>query len=522
MITESEKFLNKIEKEKLDLTNLKEDFKDLESFLKIYELLKNNLDKLQDMKESMDESGYTAPFRSLNRYGSRVSDDVDYEELGEISRHNQIFRNKASAKRNSFDRVKYAISAHRIALGNLEEYAKIRCSQCNKSYRVSNFLDREKTCKCGSTDFEFKINHSGIHRLEIIPYLPLSGNYMVLMSSLSSWGRESFKRVLNILKQQRRGIVKTVTPVVKYKENGRTITKRVPLDSEFSDSYEEELRRRFGKRVRIERLEFHRTKPTIINDKHTCTNLALAYVKHAEDIVNRHEEEIFEDKIKDLNILKIYDEIIYSVNLEKPEFIDPSDLEDWRNDKINQTLEELGLIDKYGHLDRQLKKDLKEREKIKTRLFADIAPTLILWDISKYYLCTSQDRRKRYGSPFPYIRGDIDRQQRKVFQNPHSQVVELLREKENEPILAVNEMDLLLHKKFKFESRIKSLKFKLNYAAVGPAIVFTNSNYNIKEVSNAFKVSEKAIIREINNMKSIRKPSTKRSRDFIDLVKNKS
>ena len=33
---------------------------------------------------------------------------------------------------------------------------------------------------------------------------------------------------------------------MKYKENGRTITKRVPLDSEFSDSYEDELRRRFG------------------------------------------------------------------------------------------------------------------------------------------------------------------------------------------------------------------------------------------------------------------------------------
>ena len=57
MITESEKFLNQIEKEKLDLTNLKKDFKDLESFLEIYELLKGNLDKLQDMKESMDESG---------------------------------------------------------------------------------------------------------------------------------------------------------------------------------------------------------------------------------------------------------------------------------------------------------------------------------------------------------------------------------------------------------------------------------------------------------------------------------
>ena len=522
MITESEKFLNEIEKERLDLTNLKEDFKDLESFLEIFELLKGNLGKLQDMKENMDERGYTAPFRSLNRYGSRQRGDVDLEELGEISRYNQIFRNTASAKKNSFDRVKYAISAHRIALGNLEEYAKIRCKECGKSYRVSSFLDAGKVCKCGSEDFEFRINHSGIHRLEIIPYLPLSGNYMVLMSGLTSWGRESFKRVLNILKQQRKGVVKTVIPIVKYKENGRTITKRVPLDSEFADSYEDEVRRRFGKGVRIERLEFHRTKPTIINDKHTCTNLALAYVKHAEDIAERHSNEIFEEKIKDLDNLKIYDEIIYSVNLETPEFIDPADLEDWRSDKIDKSLEELGLIDKFGHLDRKLKKDLKERDNIKSKIFADIAPTLILWDISKYYLCTSQDRRKRYGSPFPYIRGDIDRQQRKVFQNPHTQVVKLLQEKEKEHILAVPDMDLLLHKKFKFEGNIKNLNIKLNYAALGPAIVFTNSNYSIKDVSYAFKVGEKSIKCEIANMKGIKKPNTKRSRDFIDLVKNKS
>ena len=520
MITESEKFLNQIEKERLDLTNLKENFKDLDSFLEIYELLKANLDKLQDMKEVMDESGYTAPFRSLNRYGARVSEDVDNEELGEINRHNQIFRNKATAKTNSFDRVKYAISAHRIALGNLEEYAKIRCNDCKKTYRISTFLEQGKVCKCGSHDLEFKINHSGIHRLEIIPYLPLSGNYMVIMSGLSNWGRESFKRVLNLLKQQRKGVVKTVTPIVKYKENGRTITKRVALDSEFADSYEEEIRRRFGKGVRIERLEFYRTKPTIINDKHTCTNLALAYVKHAEDIVSHFEEEIFEENIKDLNNLKIYDEIMHSASLEKPDFIDPSDLEEWRQAKIENNLKQMGLIDNYGHLDRQLKKDLKEREKIKTKLFADIAPTLVLWDISKYYLCTSQDRRKRYGSPFPFIRGDIDRQQRKVFQNPNKKVVKLLQDKEKEHILAVDDMDLLLHKKFKFENRIKNLNIKLNYAAVGPSIVFTNYNYTIKDVSYAFKVGEKSIKREINNMKSIKKPNTKRSRDFIAKIKN--
>ena len=120
------------------------------------------------------------------------------------------------------------------------------------------------------------------------------------------------------------------------------------------------------------------------------------------------------------------------------------------------------------------------------------------------------------------VNREIDRQQRKVFQNPHTQVVNLLQDKEKEHILAVDEMDLLLHKKFKFEKKIKNLNIKLNYAAVGPAIVFTNSDYTIKEVSYAFKVGEKSIKREINNMKSIKKPNTKRSRDYNNLVKNKS
>ncbi len=520
MITESEKFLNKIEKQKLDLSNLKSDFTDLESFLEVYELLNNNLNKLQDIKEDMDESGYTAPFRSLNLYGTRVSETVDNEELGEINRHNSIFRNKATAKKNSLDRVKYAIAAHRIALGNLEEYAKIRCAKCKKSYRVSSFLENSKLCKCGSDELELKVNHSGVHRLEIIPYLPLSGNYMVLLSSLSNWGRESFKMVLNILQQKRKGIVKTVSPIIKIRENGRTITKRVTLDSEFADSYEEEVRRRYGKGVRIERLEFHRTKPTIVNDKHTRTNLALAYVKHAEDIVARHEDEIFEENIKDLNNLKTYDEIIYSVNLEKPDYIDELDLDDWREQKIIDNLHELGLMDKYGHLDKELKRDLKERDRIKKFIFADIAPTLILWDISKYYLCTSYDRRKRYGSPFPYIRNDLDRQQRKVFANPHINVVNLLKEKEKKHMIAVEDMDLLLYKKFKLEKRMKNTNFKLNYAALGPAIVFTSSDYNIKEVSRAYKVSEKSVKREIMNIKSFRKPNSKKSRAFLENIKN--
>ena len=43
--------------------------------------------------------------------------------------------------------------------------------------------------------------------------------------------------------------------------------------------------------------------------------------------------------------------------------------------------------------------------------------TLISWDIIKYYLLTSYDRRTTYSGPFPYLRYNLDRNQIKVFQD---------------------------------------------------------------------------------------------------------
>ena len=89
------------------------------------------------------------------------------------------------------------------------------------------------------------------------------------MSELSGYGRNSFKKVLNILKQERKGLVKTISLVIRFRdENGRWIRKNVTLDSEYISNYEEEVRNRYGKDVRIEVLRFHRTKPAIIDDKY--------------------------------------------------------------------------------------------------------------------------------------------------------------------------------------------------------------------------------------------------------------
>ena len=548
LISEAEKYLNKIQNEKINLDNISK----LEGFESVYLGITNSLNILHKMKEDMDVKGYTAPYRSLNKYGSGASGDVAFDELSEINRHGQHFRMKATAKKNILDRVKSAIDAHKIAIGHLEEYGIFHCSKCSKSYKPSSFIElmknssdneieneselenQEKSindldknkfieeCSCGSNEFSFEINETGVYRLEIIPYLPLSGNYMVLMSEMSNWGRDSFKKVLSLLKQERKGVVKTVSVVIRFKENERWIRKRVNLDSEYVDNYEEELRRQYGKNVRIEFLQFHRTKPTIINDKHARTALAIGYAKYAENIVQNNKDAIFKEKISNIYKLAKYDEIVRDVNLQRPKFISEEDsLKEWQSFEIENRLKTVGLMSKRENLDPQLLQDMKKREVIERNIFAEVASTLILWDIFKYYLTTSYDRRKRYGGPYPYLRSDIDRQQRKIFENMNKEVVKILKNNENEKIIELQNMDLLLNKKFKLERKIKGSNIQIDYVALGAAIISSNCNVQVSTSARTFNVLEQSVKDEIKNIETFKNPKSDKSKKFLEMIKNK-
>lgn len=514
LITNAEEYLKNISLEKIDLSKLS----DFEYYHSIYNQLNKQLEALIDFRESMDNQGYTSPYRSLSKYGISTVGDVSAEEASETYRHNQYFRLKASAKKNILDRVKSAIDAHKIAIGNLEEYGLIQCNNCNKIYKIYE-LDDE--CSCNKTDYSFFINDSGNHRIEILPFLPLAGDYMVKISELTSWGRESFKKVINMLKQERKGSVKTVSLIIRYKEDKKLIRKRVTLDSYYVDSYEEEIRKRYGNDVRIEALQFHRTKPAIINDKNTRTALAIGYVKHAELIVNKHKEDLLKEKIRNMNDLNKYDEIINNAKNANPQYLDETDsIDDWRDEKINKDLIKSELKNKDGRLNRVLESDLKSRDRIEKSIFLNIAPSLILWDIFKYYLTSSNDKRKRHSGPFPYIRSEIDRQQRKVFQITYTKAIKVLNEREKENILPINEMDLILHKKFKIEEHFKNSNMKIDYVALGAAILHKEADIPIEDCVKTFKKDKETIEKEITNIDTVAKPKSTKSKMFLDLIKN--
>ena len=347
LVNKAENYLKEIASDSINL----EDIDEFDNFKNLYFKLDDRLNYLQKLREDMDVQGYTTPFTSLNKYGTKTVAEVAADEIRENSRHNQIFRMKANAKKNILDRVKSAIDAHKIALGNLEQYGYVKCNSCYKKYSMEEYKNNNGECSCKSTAFTFKTNKELAHRLEIIPYLPLSGNYMVLMSELSQYARESFKQVLNILKQERKGHVKTISLRIRFKDdNNRLIRKTVTLDSEYVDNYEEEVRNRYGRNVRIEALRFHRTKPAIIDDKHARTALALAYVGYAQEIIDNIRDDILKRRLTDFKRIRKYDEILEEYENQVPDFIDRYDLdaiEAWRKSEINNRFRNLNYYQVY-------------------------------------------------------------------------------------------------------------------------------------------------------------------------------
>lgn len=519
LVNKAEAYLKEISNDPVIL----DDIENFENFKNLYFKLDDRLKYLQSLKEDMDDQGYTTPFTPINKYGPKLGKEVAVEEIGENSRHNQIFITRANAKKNILERVKSAIDSHKIAIGNLEQFGYVKCNSCYKKYSISEYKQMEGRCSCGSQGFTFKIRKEATQRVNIIPYLPLSGNYMVLRSELGGYGRESLKKVLNILKQERKGVVKTISLRIRFRDkNNRLIRKKITLDSEYVNNYEEEVRNRYGKNVRIEALTFHRTKPAIIDDKHARTALALAYVKYGEEIIEAIKDDILKRRLSDFKRLNKYYEVISEYENKNPDFIDKYDLnaiDAWRESKIEEEFIKLGYFDRSGKMNRSLRRDLKVRENIYKNTFVNIASTLIIWDIFKYYMTTSNNSRRINNGPFPYIRVELDREQRKVFQNTLTNVIETLNNFTDIKIIPVPEMDLLLYEKFKFEKQIKNSNIKFNPVALGAALIREISDISLENISNAFSINESRIKKEIKNIDNIKNPKSDKSKEFLELIK---
>lgn len=517
LIGKAEKFLRDIRQYQIEIDTIT----NIDHFIEIYTYLNSNLSDLQEFRDTMEIKGYKAPYRSIVKYWRPSSGEMLAEDMYDITRHTQYFRMKAAAKKNILDRVKSSIASHKIALGHLGEFAILRCSNCRCEYRgheISEIIN--KKCPCGSDDLELIENIHGVYRPEIIKFLPLSGDYMVKMSELSPKAREAFRKIVRILKQEKRGIVKTLSLVVKVFEDGRWVRKRVNLDAIAQVNYEKEIRKQYGPDARIEFMQFHRKRPSIINDKHVQTALALSYVKYAENKAQDILEPILKSYLKDPDKIILYDHLMETSRKNAMKISD--DVEDakaLKNEILNNKLFEKGLMDKNGSLDQELERDLAIKDKVENCLLVKVPRTLITWDIIKYYLSTSFDHRSKYSGLFPNLRPSLDTNQTKTINNFEKSVTKIIKRYFHQEIALITNISELLAGKFEIEKKIKGLHVKTNPPAVGAAILNNIGNISMEESARIFALKPEEVQSEKEKIETFQKPSTRKAQKFLEMIK---
>jgi len=192
---------------------------------------------------------------------------------------------------------------------------------------------------------------------------------MVKMSQLSPLGRESFRKIVRILKQEKRGSVKTLSLVVRVFEDGRWVRKRVNLDGINQVNYEKEIRKEYGPDARIEFMQFHRSRPSIINDKHVQTALSLGYVKLAEDKSMPIMDSVLRQHLKNPEKIRIYNEALEKARRNSLKMGDSEDQMTLQRELMDEELQKKGLVDEKGELDQEVEADLKLKEKSTNAFF---------------------------------------------------------------------------------------------------------------------------------------------------------
>jgi len=288
----AERLLNIIEElgANINLPRLRRDPK---YFLEIYRILLKDYDDLDLLRNDIEfRGGVYTPYPTPRMMGTTAVRETPEEhpsEIGYLMRYAKIRSVQISAIKAIIDRLRAALAAHRIAINHLTEYCAVWCQDCGKFLRGKTALKAISTNRCqncGSSKILFTPNSAGVFRIELIPYLPLSGDYMRRITQLSSYARATYGRITRYLRESVGRSVKSFSIIVRVRAGDKIFRRRVRFSTEAREAvnYEAVIRERFGPSARIESIRYRRTQPVLLNDRYTRACIALAYVSLTYDV----------------------------------------------------------------------------------------------------------------------------------------------------------------------------------------------------------------------------------------------
>lgn len=490
-------FLEEISEEfKIDVSRLT---KEKAYFEETYVKLKGNLEELKKLKDEMELRGFDSPYFALgmSRYGSPIGKQSykreDVEDQRDVARHKMFFRTDASFKKGTFERTKSAIAAHNIAVGHLEEFISFHCS-CGK---VTNGKEATKkieaktffTCpKCRKGEALMAVNDDGIYRLEIIPSLSFGGEFTHEISKFSPTERLAYRELMEILREKKKGRIKSATVTFRAKEGRKWVKKKEQVEVEKGSKldYEGVLRDKYG-RIVIENIRYHHERSILVSGRYNRQALAIAYTK----LLKASKEELLDYLMKkkvDVEKLGEYEDIRKKIEMKMygtktTSFaMDTRVTEERREimDEFDEKLVELGLMDEQGNLLPELDKAIEYRREIRRGTMIKIPKALFAWDIFKFLLIKPY-RERRYASIFPGLQPVPEKEQ---LQN----ALEILSAEDilsaikiflDSTITVIPDADKIVYKKFEIEDILQDYLKVTSSRAVGGISLYLYSSHNL-------------------------------------------
>ncbi len=361
LIRRCNEFLDELSKFKEDISSkfLKHSYLDSTTYKELIIKLNKNLEILEDLKEKMELQGFDTPFIGVGKL--KGSDESD---IYEIKNYTSYLRRIVDEKKGALERVKYAITSHKIALGHLQE------PMGNK---------------------------------KIICFLPYGGSQKELLLNMPPLFINTYKKLLNLFESEGRGVLSSITMTLIVMKNGKRKFKRVKIEDE---DYEGYIRKNYGDAL-ITSLKKNYSKNKLLNDSYVKKTLALSYLMAYK---NEIEEEIEKKLKKQLSpyqreLINKYKNIMVDFEVNEVEYgiIDVRTLDELKIKKlkIKEKMEKLGLY-KHGRPIEELNTGLNLEKTISEDICFKIPIKYFSQDLFKYYLYNTPDERAR-SNMFPSI-----------------------------------------------------------------------------------------------------------------------
>ncbi|HPR42457.1 MAG TPA: DUF530 family protein [Candidatus Methanofastidiosa archaeon] len=231
------------------LDNISYDFSSVsESFLGTYQSLKENYSTLKEFRSEMDFYGFRNPYFVVKGVRDSWKDP--------------FFRQTATKKKMTFDRIQYSIAAHRIAISHFLDAAEARLEKRRLTGEKAIEMIQEG-------DLELSLNPDGVFNFDTLPHYPFRGEYMLLLSNLPKDERLSYRKIVGLLGQGKQSVGQVPrTPQGRRDAFGPA----VPMDADLK------IKRTMGPRKRVvTSARQHKVHQELIVDKYVRKCLGIGY-----------------------------------------------------------------------------------------------------------------------------------------------------------------------------------------------------------------------------------------------------